>query len=109
MKTLTTLLLLLITISLSAKPKPLCIGYWIVTYDTEQGYKKIPTVNLVDVYTVANLYFPDNCIDFGKELKKSVYFEIEIDGKSVYIEVKKITFDGKFKKLNKREIKEYLK
>lgn len=108
MKLITSILFLFLTLSLSAKPKP-CIGYWIVTYDTENGFKRIPTFELVDVYTVAETMFPSNCIDFKKELKEHIYVEIEVYGKAFYVEVKKINRNGKFRSLSKKEIKEYFK
>lgn len=106
MKLLTMTLLLLAALSLSASPKP-CIGYWIVTYDTESGYKPTGTVELVDVYVLAEQYFPGNCIDFHKVLKESVFFKFESDSKVFYVEVRKIKFNGKFKRLSKKEVKEY--
>lgn len=108
-----TLLILLMSLALSstAKPKPLCIGYEIVTFETGKGYEKYQTINLVDVYSIAQLFYSGNCIDFEKELKKNVAIEFSKTGnmtKSLYIEVKKITFSGKYKRLNKAEIKQYL-
>lgn len=108
MKLLIATFLLLTAFSLSASPKP-CIGYWIVTYDAENGYKPTGTTEIVDVYVIAEQYFPGNCIDFEKQLKESVFFQIESDSKVFYVEVKKIKFNGKFKRLSKKGIKEYLK
>jgi hypothetical protein len=106
MKTLTTTLLLLAALSLSASPKP-CIGYWIVTYDTENGYKPTGTTEILDVYVIAEQYFPGNCIDFDKQLKESVFFKFESDSKVFYVEVRKVKHNGKFKRLSKKEVNEY--
>jgi len=111
MKTILSILLLAFTLSVSAKPEPLCIGYEITTFETGKGYERHQTINLVDVYSIAELFCSGNCIDFEKELKKNVAIEFSKTGyttKSLYIEVKKITFSGKYKRLNKAEIKQYL-
>ena len=109
MKTLILFLLIFASLQATTKPAPVdCYGYWIVTYNTDEGYKVTPTIDLVDVYTIAETYFPGNCIDFKKQLKESIFTELEANGKSVYVEVKRIDYKGKFKRLNKKEILEYL-
>jgi len=110
MKKIISILLMAFTLSSTAKPKPLCIGYEIVTYETGKGYEKHNTIELVDIYTIADMIGSFD-IDFEKELKKNVAIEFSKTGnmtKRLYIEVKKITFSGKYKRLNKAEIKQYL-
>ena len=110
MKKIISILLLAFILSVSAKPKPLCIGYEITTYETGKGYEKHNTIELVDIYTIADIIGPLD-IDFEKELKKNVAIEFSKTGnitKRLYIEVKKITYSGKYKRLNNAEIKQYL-
>lgn len=110
MKTLILILLIFASTQAFSAPNPVdAYGYWIVTYNTEEGYKTTPTVDIVDVYTIAETYFPGNCINFEKQLKESIFTELEVNGKSVYVEVKRINHKGKLKKLNKKEVREYLK
>ena len=109
-KLLAILLFLVIVLSVTAEPKPeLKIGYWIVTYTIENGYEITKTTEIADVYDLAEQQFPDNCIDFNEKLKTTAYVEITQVRNSFYVEVKKVTSKGKFRKLTNNEIKEYLK
>lgn len=74
------------------------IGYLVVT-DTAGKIEAKKALKLVEVYTIAELVFPNNCVNFEKELQKSPYFELRSREKSVYIEKKRINKHGKFRRL----------
>lgn len=76
------------------------IGYLIVV---EQGNKltKFKSESLVEVYSIAEMVFPQNCISFEKELSKSPYFEISNANKYLYVERKIMSKTGKFKRAKK--------
>lgn len=76
------------------------IGYLVVV---EQGNKftKFKTESLVEVYSIAEMVFPQNCISFEKELSKSPYFEISNANKYLYVERKIVGKRGNLKRAKK--------
>ena len=109
MKKLIFILMILIAVPFTgiAKPK-LSLGYWIVTQTQKEGYKTTGTTEIIDVYAIAEIYTENACIDFGKVLSESMFYESRIESKYFYVELKKIKQNGKYRSLSKRDIKKLL-
>jgi hypothetical protein len=92
------LLLSLVTPAISRPKEPIKTGYLVViTKDCK--YSAIKTESLTEVYTLAETVFPGNCLQVEKVLKTSPYFDIYNSEKGIYIEKKRITKNGKYRRL----------
>ena len=108
MKTKLFAFALFLTFSTSANNRalPITIGYLIVVESKTEGFKVTRTMYLADVYTEAEIQFPNNCVDFATELNRSVFYEISNRNKTFYVEVKRVTNTGKFRRLSNRQFRE---
>jgi hypothetical protein len=88
----------------SSKQNP-ATGYLVAITSHSEGLKITRTTDLVDVYALAEIHFPNNCVDFARELRHSVYYEIESQHKGFFVEVKRINRNGKYRRMSNREFR----
>ncbi|HSW67284.1 MAG TPA: hypothetical protein VLH16_01750 [Bacteroidales bacterium] len=79
------------------------IGYLVAIDNPGERLNLIKTTDLADVYALSEVQFPNNCIDWGKELQKSVFYQLESRNRSFYVEVKRINRNGKYRRMSNRE------
>jgi len=116
MKTfLSVIMLVLIASAAFSKPtgrraatqKPVtAIGYLVAVTSPTKKLEITKTIDLADVYTLAEIHFQNNCVDFAEELRHSVYYDIECQQKGFYVEVKNINRNGKFRRMSNREFRQ---
>lgn len=94
MKTLITTLIIFAAINLQAQE----FGYYIVLR-TDTIPVKIETKEIVEVYTVAALAIPENCINFEKLFDETLYFRYTTQKCDFYVEKKRINKRGKYKRI----------
>ena len=82
-------------------------GYLVAVTSHTEGLQITKTRQLTEVYALSEIHFPGNCVDFGQELRHSVYYIIENQHKGFFVEVKKINKKGKYKRLNHKEVKKW--
>lgn len=75
------------------------IGYHVVIQKNGKFQKPLNTESLAEVYAYINVYFPDFCADIETELKKSPVFIQETFKNQIYVEKKRITKTGKYKRI----------
>ena len=73
----------------TSKQKELKYSYLIATKNGNL-HTKTKTKSIAEVYTMAEVVLPGNCIDFKNHFKYQKYFEIRTDKKEIYIEKKKL-------------------
>lgn len=93
----------------TGKKLPLTIGYLVAIESKHEKLEIIRTLDLVDVYTLSEIHFPGNCIDFEKELQQSVFYELHSRSKTFYVELKRINNNGRFCHLSNRQFRELVK
>ena len=99
-----------LTISASSHHSlPITIGYLVAIESRTEKLEITRTIDLIDVYTLAGIHFPGNCVDFAAELHKSVYYEIGGQQKTFYVEVKRISRNGKYRRLSNRQFSQIVK
>ena len=77
------------------------IGYHVVIQKNGKFQKPLNTESIVEVYAYINVYFPDFCADIESELKHSPVFIQETFKNQIYVEKKRITKAGKYKRIKK--------
>ena len=87
------------------KPVPV-IGYLVAIESKTEGLDITLTIDLIDVYTLAEIHFSGNCVDFASELQQSVYYQAGGQSKTFYVELKRINRNGKFRRLSNRQFRE---
>lgn len=101
--------LLFLTSTIYCKEKEIKIGYLVCFYRTDVTNAKTNVKEVQKLETAINimeLYYPDiRCFDVKAELRLSRYFEIMTETKSLYIEVKQINKQGKYRKITKKQFK----
>lgn len=117
MKTKILLTLIALSITLSAWSQqtaaadssrgklPLTIGYLVAIETRHEKLEIIRTLDLADVYTLSEIHFPGNCVDFSAELRQSVFYELRSRNKTLYVEIKRINNNGKFRRLSNRQFR----
>lgn len=78
-------------------------GYMVAIENQTGKIEITKTPNIADVYALASKHIPGNCANFNRELTKSVYYTIENQQTQFYVEVKRITKNGKYRRLSNRE------
>lgn len=54
---------------------------------------------------IVELHFPGSNIDFKKELKHSRYFQVLTENKGIYLEKKRISARGRYRRITDRQLK----
>jgi len=105
MKNLILFLFLAISVQATSSNK---YGYLIVVTGSRdiQTYKVESITRATEIF---NMYFNSISVALDYQLKYSAYFQILTENKGFYIERKKITKKGKYRKMSKRDIREYQK
>ena len=102
MKKLITLILILLTITVNAKDCK--IGYYIVLETGKKKCEIIKTESIKVVDDILNNQF-DNIntyINLANILNYSRYFQISDETTYIYVEVKRITKNGKYRRIKNR-------
>jgi len=103
MKTLLTILILLFFILVQGQTQ---YGYFIAI-ETNNKTTIRKTKSLQTLKTIISEYYPKSEIDLKEMFSGTVYFEIGNSNKRFYVEKKKINKRGKYRKLNKKEIRKF--
>ena len=77
------------------------IGYYVVIQKNGKFEPTLNTESLAEVYAIIQVNFPDFCADIETELKESPVFMQETFKNQIYIEKKRITKAGKYKRIKK--------
>lgn len=102
MKTKLLFIVLALSMALSAwsQQSSANIGY-LVAVETKSGKLEITrATSLNEVYTLAEIHLPGNCVDFASELQQSVFYQTGTQQMSFYVEVKRVNRHGKFRHLS---------
>lgn len=77
------------------------IGYYVVIQKNGKFKPPLKTKSLAEVYAFIQVSFPDFCADIESELKHSPVFIHETFKNQIYVEKKRITKAGKYKRIKK--------
>lgn len=77
------------------------IGYHVVIQKNGRFEPPFKTKSLAEVYAFIQVSFPDFCADIESELKHSPVFIQETFKNQIYVEKKRITKSGKYKRIKK--------
>jgi hypothetical protein len=103
-KSLVTVIVLLMSAAAFAQPAK--VGYWVVTDTKGQRLEIVKTPDMPEVAALAEAQFPGNCFEIEKELYQwPPVFSVDNGRKAFYVELKRITPKGKYRRISKREFK----
>lgn len=103
---LVTFCLLLVTATAQNNNHLQQLGYWVVI---DLPGKKLEIVKTTDASYVERLsqeIFPGNCVNFAKELHHQPVFIIDNGSKIFYAELKRVTPNGKYRRISNRQFSE---
>ena len=75
------------------------IGYYVVIQKNGKFEQPLKTKSLAEVYAFIQVSFPEFCADIESELKHSPVFIHEKFKNQIYVEKKRITKAGKYKRI----------
>lgn len=84
-------------------------GYMVCIDNKGERLEIVKTPDILEVVTLAEVQFPNNCIDFREELRQyPPVFTLDNNRKVFYVEMKRINKNGKYRRIGKREYKQML-
>ena len=83
------------------KPAPVT-GYMVVVQQPGQKPETLKTIHLAEVYAVCDLVLQGMYIDIAARLQQWPYIEVEAGGRYFYIELRRVSESGRYKRMSKK-------